>query len=334
VPTKAIAPEEGVVSEGTFQVIDSPRVDNPSRSSEESRLIVDDVSRFWAALDQPMNERVRAFEEIYLQQGTPGLTDFLRLRIGSAEELAATVKRHESFYRSIRSTTLRAEEFEDQIRATFFNLSRLLPEAIFPDVYFLIGKLTTAGTIERSGILIGLEMFCFTAETELQGLSAWHRAVLKAPEALPHIVAHELIHVQQFALGDHPAATASLLGLSVSLGIADFLGEMISGAHINQHVHDGARPREKILWRQFQQVMNQPTTDGWLYSSSSDSRPADLGYFIGYRIAQAYYRRADKKVQVVCELLSIHDYDDFLDRSGYAHAPNSLLGAATLFDKS
>jgi uncharacterized protein YjaZ len=159
-------------------------------------------------------------------------------------------------------------------------------------------------------------MFCFTAETELRGLSAWHRAVLKAPEALPHIVAHELIHVQQFALGDHSAATASLLGLSVSEGIADFPGEMISGEHINQHVHDWALPREKVLWRQFQQVMNQPTTDDRLYSSSSDSRPADVGYFIGYRIAQAYYKRADRKAQAVRELLSIHDYDDFLDRSG------------------
>jgi hypothetical protein len=75
------------------------------------------VSRFWAALDQPSTDRVRAFEEIYLRQGTPGLKDFLRLRIGSAEELAATVKEHEAFYRSIRSTTVRAEEFEDQIRA-------------------------------------------------------------------------------------------------------------------------------------------------------------------------------------------------------------------------
>jgi hypothetical protein len=300
-------------------VIDPPRIDNLSRSSEEPRIIVDDVSRFWASLDQPANERVRALEEIYLRQGTHGLTDFLRLRIGSAEELAATVKRHEAFYRSIRSTTLRAEEFEGKIRATFFNLSQLLPEAVFPDVYFLIGKLTTAGTIGRSGILIGLEMLCFTAETELQGLSAWHKAVLKAPEALPHIVAHELIHVQQSALGDHSAAaTSSLLGLSVSEGIADFLGEMISGEHINQHVHDWALPREKFLWREFQQVMNQSTTGDWLYSSSSDSRPADLGYFIGYRIAQAYFNRADKKDLAVRELLSIHDYDDFVARSGYA----------------
>jgi hypothetical protein len=306
------------LSEGTFEVIDPPRTDNLSRSSEESRLIVGDVSRFWAAFDQPPNYRVRALEEIYLRQGTPGLTDFLRLRIGSAEELAATVTRHEAFYRSIRSTTLSAEGLEDQIRAAFFNLSQLLPEAIFPDVYFLIGKLTTGGTIGRSGILIGLEMFCFTAETELQGLSEWHRAVLKAPEALRHIVAHELIHVQQFARGDHLAATASLLGLTVSEGIADFLGEIISGRHINQHVHDWALPREKILWHKFQQVMNQPTMDGWLYSSSSDSRPADLGYFIGYRIAQAYYERADDKTEAVHELLSIHDYDDFLDRSGYA----------------
>jgi hypothetical protein len=245
------------------EVIDPPRGGNPSLSSEESRLIVDDVSRFWAALDQPTSERVRALEETYLRQGIPGLTDFLRLRIGSAEELAATVKKHEAFYRSIRSTTLKAEKFEDQIRATFFNLSQLLPEAIFPDVYFLIGKLTTAGTIGRSGILIGLEMFCFTAQTELQGLSAWHKAVLKAPEALPHIVAHELIHVQQFALGDHSAATASLLGLSVSEGIADFLGEMISGEHINQHVHDwgpaqGENPLAAIP------AGNEPTNNGRL----------------------------------------------------------------------
>jgi len=56
----------------------------------------------------------------------------------------------------------------------------------------------------------------------------------------------------------------------------------------------------------------------WLYNgSSSDGRPSDLGYFIGFRIVQAYYQKASDKQQAVSDILNIKDFERFLEQSGY-----------------
>jgi hypothetical protein len=51
---------------------------------------------------------------------------------------------------------------------------------------------------------------------------------------------------------------------------------------------------------------------------SDPDQPVDLGYVVGARIVQAFYDRADDKAWAVREILSITDYEGFLERSGYA----------------
>jgi uncharacterized protein YjaZ len=193
----------------------------------------------------------------------------------------------------------------------------LLPQAIFPDVYFLIGRLNCGGTVAKSGILIGLEMFAYSQEVPTDGLREWQRNSIKPLHALPHIVAHELIHVQQYLLGHPDASTKDLLSASITEGVADFLAEMISGKHINHHVHEWALPREQELWQEIQEVMHGTETTDWLYSTGEPNRPSDLGYFFGYRIAKSYYARQDDKKQAVADLVSIQDFDRFLQESNY-----------------
>jgi uncharacterized protein YjaZ len=57
----------------------------------------------------------------------------------------------------------------------------------------------------------------------------------------------------------------------------------------------------------------------WLYQGDqSKDRPADLGYYMGYKIAEAYYKRAADKKQAVKDILQIKDFHQFLAASGYA----------------
>ena len=46
-------------------------------------------------------------------------------------------------------------------------------------------------------------------------------------------------------------------------------------------------------------------------------RPGDLGYWMGYLIAKAYYERARDKAKAIREILTIRDFDRFLEASGY-----------------
>lgn len=134
---------------------------------------------------------------------------------------------------------------------------------------------------------------------------------------LPVIVAHEWVHFQQrMEIGGQP----TLLQLAIGEGVADFIAELGAGRHVNGHVHDWAEPRAGELWAEFRQRMHGTDYAGWLYdgSQSPEGRPADLGYWMGYRIARGYYWRAADKAQAIRDMLRIRDFDAFLEASGVA----------------
>jgi hypothetical protein len=284
-----------------------------SPDPDQARIITDDIDRFWQAFDQAGSTfPAEIFQKVYLDRGTPGLQDFIKARIQSAEALAKKIQMYPRYYTSTRDSTRRLPEMESGIRASFYALEYLYPDAMFPDVYFLIGLLNTGGTTSERGLLIGAEMYGRTPQTPTEELKDWHKTVLAPVESVPHIVAHEIVHYQQKSLGANPTLLANV----IHEGSADFLAEMISGRHINEHVHRYAIPRRAQLWKEFKEKMHGKDLDGWLYSSPAD-RPQDLGYWIGYEITKAYYDKATDKRQAIREILQVIDFDAFLAKSGY-----------------
>ena len=58
-----------------------------------------------------------------------------------------------------------------------------------------------------------------------------------------------------------------------------------------------------------------------MYSRPADlKKPNDLGYFIGYRIAQAYYEKMSDKRQAVADIITARNGNvrELLAMSGYA----------------
>ena len=286
---------------------------------DSARIVADDVARFWAAYDASTPDtRAAALKTLYLDRGTPGLQDFTVLRIGTAEALAASVNRYGGYYRSARASTLRAGAYEPQVREAFRRMEALYPDAVYPDVYFLVGTLSTGGTTSGRGLLIGTEVYGRTPEAPEAEMDPWMRAVFGSVERIPHIVAHELVHYQQ----DY-APGRSLLRQSLVEGVADFVAELISGRHINPAAHAYGDAHESALWCEFRGAMHGTDTGAWLYNGAgSAERPGDLGYYVGYRIAKAYHERAADKRRAVAEMLKIRDFDAFVAASGYAERFN------------
>lgn len=294
----------------------------PSPDPDQAKIVTEDLDRFWEAFDQAGPAfPAETFQKVYLDRGTPGLQDFIKLRIKDAETLAKRVQKHPRYYASARESTKRIHEMEKGIRAAFYALEYLYPEAVFPDVYFVVGILNTGGTFSERSILIGAEMYGRTPQMPTEELSDWLKTVLSPVEHIPYIVAHESIHYQQ----KYPEIPVTLLSQSIKEGSADFLGELISGRHINTHVHAYAVPRRAELWKEFKEKMHGGDLKGWLYSSSGD-RPQDLGYWIGYEITKVYYDKAADKRQAIKEILEIKDFGAFLAKSGY----EEMVAAASL----
>ena len=284
---------------------------------DEARFVTEDIPRFWQAYDavKAGAEAVPTFQKLYLDTASPGLAAFIESRIQAAEDLVAVLDRHPNYYAGIRANTLKVKDLEPQIRGYFEKLKALYDDAVFPDVYFLVGRMNSGGTVAPAGLLIGTEVYGQDDQTPKHELGAWERAAFGRFEDLPYIVIHELIHFQQA-----PFQIRNLLGASLHEGIADYLCEMVAGKQINGHLHAFGNVREQELWQRFQADMPGQDASSWLYngSNATDEWPADLGYYMGFKIAEAYYGRAGDKRQAVKDILTLTDPEDFLEKSGYA----------------
>lgn len=290
---------------------------------EAARLVTDDLERFWAAWDaaaatDDAKARGAVFQAQYLDAGSPGLEAFTRLRIGDGDKLVEAIDRHPRYYASLRARTPGLEARLPDIRATLRRMKALYPEAVFPDVYFLMGRMNSGGTLDRAGLLVGVDMFGRGDDAPLEELGDWHREVVGEFDNLPVIVAHEWVHFQQLS---DTAGQPTLLQAAIGEGVADFIAELGAGRHLSGHVHAWAEPRAAALWTEFRARMDGTDYAGWLYDAAegaTDGRPADLGYWMGYRIASGYYARATDKSAAIRDMLRIDDFNAFLQASGVA----------------
>jgi uncharacterized protein YjaZ len=184
----------------------------------------------------------------------------------------------------------------------------------------VIGRNSSAGTLTDKMLLIGVDMFGKSTPESIEELNPWLKAVVGSMDRFPYVVAHELIHYQQ----KYPRSqNSTLLTRSVGEGSADFIAELISGSNINPHLHAYGNPIEKELWLEFQKEMNGNDVSNWMYQGDrAGNRPADLGYYMGYKIAEAFYKNSIDKKQAVRDILEIKDMNEFFTKSRYAEKFN------------
>jgi hypothetical protein len=288
-------------------------------------FVTSDIPHFWAAYDAGGSNGTSApFQTEYLDRASAGLRDFIGLRSVTAASLAAMVRTYPRYFADIRTSTLRLANdaaLTARMREGYVRMKDLYAGAVFPPVTFLIGRFSTGGTTSTTGMLVGLEFYALGPNTPTDELAQFQRDNVRPLDSLPVIVAHEHTHILQARAGGIMGhSSKNLLEQSLLEGSADFIGELIAGSNINARLRDYAIPREAALWNEFKAAMHGTDVSQWLYNqgSATSARPGDLGYFIGYRIAQAYYNRTSDKRAAVRAIIDVRDADQFLTQSGYA----------------
>jgi len=298
-----------------------PGVTDPAQAI----FVTSDIPNFWAAFDAGgATGSATPFQRQYLDRASPGLADFRRARNVTAASLVQMVRAFPRYFADIRPFTLRLatdESLQSRMRDGYRRMKGLYPAAVFPPVTFFIGRFSTGGTTSGNGMLIGLEFFASGPNTPLDELGQFQRDNVRPLDSLPIIIAHEHVHVLQTranGIMNRPAKT--LLEQALLEGGADFVGELVSGGNINARLREYGVPRESALWAEFRLAMSGTDVSQWLYNqgSTSTTRPGDLGYFIGYRIVQAYYNRTSDKTAALRAIIEIRDANQFLTQSGYA----------------
>lgn len=277
-----------------------------------SLVHIEDAERFSALLGNGAPDAA-VLQRGYLDPGSVGVAIFTPHRIQNADNLAANVAANLARYRHAVTVCLpAARQIGPRATAVLQRTAALLGEEGNPaPAYFLFGANNSGGTADERGLAIGLEVVC-------DGKSSAEEAA----QVFEEFLAHEVVHVYQArARANAGEISFDLLYAALNEGAADFVMELsvdrATGSNRARHVYGLAHEQE--LWRAFlgDYKPGQWTQNSWFYGPGAEGRPADMGYWIGQRIAAAYYEQAPDKALALRELVELRDPAAILARSGY-----------------
>jgi uncharacterized protein YjaZ len=154
------------------------------------------------------------------------------------------------------------------------------------------------------GVQVALETMCSETVARFMGANIDDRFV--------NVIAHEYIHVQQAPERANP----TVLQRALEEGVAEFVGELISGGIANVAVHALAEGRETEIETSFAADLDKTDLSAWFDNTTAEN-VGQLGYWVGYRIAKSYYRNASDKRAAIREMIQLTDAHAFLARSGW-----------------
>lgn len=291
---------------------------NSIRRVEDVPIITSDIDAFWAAYPAALRDTAQAyriFERQYFARASVGLRKYRQQKYrNNPRRFAHNITRRPRFYASMRQDALAIAAEKPRIQAALRRLQMLYPPVRFQPIYFLVGGYA-GSTAQSAGLLIGADQLVYGPGVDVSELTPVQRSRLGSVGNVPYIVVHELIHnVQQPHDG-------TLLSGALREGMADFVAQLVTGSlGANARLHIYGDAHERALWAEFEPAMLGTDATNWLANSQQETpdKPCDLGYYVGYRICQAYYANSTDKKQALADMLTAKDFPSLLRASRYS----------------
>ena len=278
-------------------------------------VVTSDIGHFWEAYDAltAVTDTARQavlLDSLFLRRGTPGLRALMERRDYTAASYLQAIHDYPRFWASIRPNTLRAEGFAEEIEGGIARLRELYPALRPARVYFTVGALRSNGTTLDSLVLIGSELAMGSRSVvtdELPGRLGdnLRRYFDTDPvDDLAFLAVHEAVHTQQGPFG------ADLLAVALEEGVAEFVAVLATGQPSRAPAVAFGEAHADRVRQRFATEMFSPRWNDWLYNDTDNTFGVrDLGYYVGYAIAEAYHARAEDKARAVARLIEL-DYQD------------------------
>lgn len=271
--------------------------------------VLDDAERFAKLFNNTSELDEEQIKNEYLNLGTKGLEIFTPHRIQNDKNILRAISENPGAYKKGIDVCLpAARSISSDVKQVLSDVKTLLEQENSAPTYILFGADNSGGTASEEGLSLGLEVLCRFAETEEE-----------AKEVILSFVAHEIVHVYQSRLPENKAQKLTLLRQALTEGFADFITNSVLGRITQSEVkrHSFGVKNEGVIWAEFKAVMNGGDVKPWMYGAGAEGRPSDLGYWIGKKIAQAYYEKADDKNRALQDLLHLKDPQSILLISEY-----------------
>lgn len=287
-----------------------------------------DIDRFWKAYDavrstSGRSNKLAIFQTLYLDQATPGLRGLLAARHYTLAQYVDAIDNYPKFWSSIRPLTTRAKEATAPLAKDLATFRRLYPELRPASVTYAIGVLRTGGTTKGDMVLIGAEIALADETVDVSELPEPMRTRLGTFFRTRPFTnngqnnIHEYVHTQQQDSGDSLAARV------VYEGVAEFVSEQITGRRPALKLYEYGPAHRDAVRDRFKADMTKTNWEDWLYNSDRNAFGVpDMGYFVGYEIARAFFERNQDKSTAIRLMIQLPYGDEnavreFIMKSGY-----------------
>jgi hypothetical protein len=265
-----------------------------------------DVDRFFEVYDEAGGHPAAdVLQREYLDRGSVGLQQLARMRNVTGQSIAAAIAARPEIYAEARDCLGVLPRVRNRLVVALRKLRDLYPGMRLAPITIAIGRGKPVGVGGRdTGVQIGAEALCATD---------WMNPDIE--DRFVRVIMHEYAHVQQaVAFSENDGAT--VLAASLEEGAAEFLTELTTGAISYAYLDGLVAGREREIETAFAADAHKTDLSDWLYNSTPQ-KPADLGYWVGYRIVQSYYHHADDKHAAIRDILEMTDPEEFRARSGW-----------------
>ncbi|MFV0173782.1 hypothetical protein OBK14_05625 [Empedobacter falsenii] len=300
-----------------------------SFSVNAQKVFTSDVDNFWIAYDKIAQTKdsvlqYKYLNDEYLSKGTEGLKLIRETRNYTEKDYINAINSYPKFWNSVRKNTLKSKNISKDLNKGIKKLRLIYPELKPANIYFTIGALRTNGTIKDKSVLIGSELAMTDKNTvtdEFPKNLRNARRLYFDSEPINDLVlinVHEYVHTQQKPFVDN------LLSYVIYEGIAEFVStKAMNVPSAAPAIAYGKNNNEKVRARFEQEMFYMNNLYKWLWGDSpNEFGVRDLGYYIGYQIAENYYNQAENKKYAIKELIEL-DYanntviEDYVTKSNY-----------------
>lgn len=173
-------------------------------------------------------------------------------------------------------------------------------------IYFSIGAFRTNGTVHEGKILIGSELSLADSNTIAVELPEWRKPYFKEYKnpigGLALLCTHEYIHTQQNEL------VHNLLSYCLYEGIAEFISCKVTGKESNSPaIAFGKTNQDEVLDQFIKDIFTGDNVYNWIWGENKNHlQVRDLGYYIGYEIAERHYNQSANKKKAIKELIELN----------------------------
>lgn len=320
-----------------FSIFFSACQTSSSEAISASTVVSSDIQNFWEAYDaitatQDSARQYRLINELFIDKGTPGLEGIMWARRYTDQSYVEAINSFPKYWESVRKNLLKAPDYAAEIADGVDRFKKLYPEMRPAKIYFTVGAFRTSGTTIDSMVCIGSEMALADAQTDVSELPESMNYVKEYLKTDPvsdivFLNVHEYVHTQQ---NNHEY---NLLNRCVYEGIAEFVAvQAMEQASSSPAMAYGKDFYEEVK-AQFVKELFNTNTYNWLYNNDDNIfGVTNMGYFVGYEIAELYYKKAEDKQKAIKTMIELDfapdpSFDEFVDASGYLPGPVDSLRA-------